>query len=48
MTEKTNGKLTSTSTLKLSADGKMLSLDAKRVKADGGISNDSITAVRKL
>jgi hypothetical protein len=43
VTEKTNGKLTRTSTLKLSADDKMLSLDARRVKADGGTSNDSIT-----
>src|SRR5436190_13877129 len=43
MTEKTNGKVTSTSTLKLSADGKTLTLDAKRVKADGGTSDDSIT-----
>src|SRR5574341_1630682 len=32
MTEKTNGKVTSTGTLKLSRDGKMLTLDAKRVK----------------
>ena len=36
MTEKTNGKVSNTSTMKLSADGKMLSLDSKRVKADGG------------
>jgi hypothetical protein len=46
MIEKTNGKVTCTSTLKLSADGKMLTLDAKRVKADGGTSNDSITLQR--
>ena len=46
MTEKTNGKVTSTSKLELSADSKMLSLDAKRVKADGGTSNDSITFQR--
>jgi hypothetical protein len=44
--EKTNGKLSCTSTLKLSADGKMLTLDAKRVKADGGTSNDSMTFQR--
>jgi hypothetical protein len=42
VTEKTNGKVTSTSALKLSADGKMLTFDSKRVKADGGTSNDSI------
>lgn len=46
VTEKTNGKVTSTSKLKLSADSKILSLDAKRVKADGGTSNDSITFQR--
>jgi hypothetical protein len=45
-TEKTNGKVTSTSTLKLSEDGKMLTLDAKRLKADGGTSNDSMTFQR--
>lgn len=45
-TEKTNGKVTSTSTLKLSADGKVLTLDAKRVKADGGTSDDSMTFQR--
>jgi len=45
-TEKTNGKVTSTSTLKLSPDGKMLTLDSKRVKADGGTSNDSISFQR--
>jgi hypothetical protein len=32
--------------MKLSADGKMLSLDSKRVKADGGVSNDSMTFQR--
>src|SRR3954462_7272135 len=42
-TEKTNGKVSNTSTMKLSADGKMLSLDSKRVKGDGGISNDSMS-----
>jgi hypothetical protein len=44
--EKTNGKVTCTSKLKLSPDGKVLTLDAKRVKADGGISSDSITFER--
>jgi hypothetical protein len=46
MTEKTNGKVSSTSTAKLSADGKTLSVDAKRVKADGGTSDDSMTFQR--
>jgi hypothetical protein len=46
MIEKTNGKVSNTSTMKLSADGKMLSLDSKRVKADGGVSNDSMTFQR--
>ena len=31
MTEKTNGKVTNTSTLKLSADGKVLSMNSTRV-----------------
>ncbi len=44
--EKTNGTVSSTSTLKLSPDGKMLTLNAKRVKADGGTSNDSMTFQR--
>src|SRR6202011_5122779 len=42
----TNGKVSSTSTAKLSADGKTLSVDAKRVKADGGTSDDSMTFQR--
>jgi hypothetical protein len=46
VTEKTNGKVSSNGTLKLSADGKMLSMDSKRVKPDGGISNDSMTFER--
>jgi hypothetical protein len=46
MTEKTNGKVSSTGTLKLSPDGKMLALDFKRVKADGGTSNDSMSFER--
>ncbi len=44
--EKTNGKVTNTSTVKLSADGKALTVDSRRVKADGGISNDSIAFQR--
>src|SRR5436853_7257652 len=35
MIEKTNGKTISTSTVKLSSDGKMLTVDSKRAKADG-------------
>jgi len=46
ITEKTNGKVTSTATLKLSPNGKALTLDAKRVKADGGTSNDSMSFQR--
>jgi hypothetical protein len=46
ITEKTNGKVGSTSTMKLSADGKMLSMNSKRVKSDGGVSNDSMTYQR--
>ncbi|MEK7409659.1 MAG: hypothetical protein AAB225_31745 [Acidobacteriota bacterium] len=46
ITEKTNGKVTCTSALKLSPDGRMLTLDAARVKADGGTSNDSISFQR--
>jgi hypothetical protein len=45
-TEKTNGKVTATATLKLSADGKTLTMDSKRAKADGGTSNDSMTFQR--
>jgi hypothetical protein len=41
-TEKTNGKVTSTGTLKLSPDGKTLTMDDKRLKADGGTSNESM------
>ena len=46
MTEKTNGKVSSTSTVKLSADGKMLSVDGKRVMADGGTADESMTFQR--
>jgi len=44
--EKTNGKVTSTNTLKLSPDGGTLTLDARRVKAGGGTSNDSMSFQR--
>ncbi|MCU1236311.1 MAG: hypothetical protein JWP63_4278 [Candidatus Solibacter sp.] len=46
ITEKTNGKVTATSTLAISADDKMLTLDSKRVKADGGTSDDSMSFQR--
>src|SRR3954468_2373607 len=45
-TEKTNGKVVSTGTMKLSADGKMLTMDSKRVRGDGGTSNDSMSFER--
>src|SRR5436190_20028045 len=45
-TEKANGKVMSTGTLKLSADGKMLTMDDKRNKSDGGTSNESMTFER--
>jgi hypothetical protein len=41
-TNKVNGKLTSTATLKLSADGKTLNVDSKSIKATGETSNDSL------
>ncbi len=46
VTEKTHDKVTATSTLALSADGKTLTLDSKRVKADGGTSDDSMSFER--
>jgi hypothetical protein len=46
VTEKTNGKVTATATMKLSGDGSTLAMDSKRVKADGGTSNDSMTFQR--
>jgi hypothetical protein len=46
LTNKTNGKVSGTSTLKLSADGKTMTVDSKNVKADGGISDDSTTFQR--
>ncbi|MCU1263550.1 MAG: hypothetical protein JWO80_6435 [Bryobacterales bacterium] len=45
-TDKTNGKVTGTSKLKLSPDGNMLTIDSKRVKGDGGTSRDSMTFQR--
>ena len=40
VTSKTNAKVTNTATLKLAADGKTLSVDAKNIKATGETSND--------
>jgi hypothetical protein len=48
ITEKSNGKVTSTSTVKLSPDGKTLSIDAKRRKADGSTFTDAVTFQRVL
>jgi hypothetical protein len=45
-TETTNGKVTSTGTVKLSPDGKTLAVDNRQVKADGGTSNFSLTMNR--
>jgi hypothetical protein len=45
-TEKTNGKVIASSTLKVSADGKMLTVNTKRVKGDGGAANDSMNFER--
>jgi hypothetical protein len=46
MTEKTNGKVSATSTIKVADDGKMLTMATKRVKSDGGSSDDSMTFTR--
>ncbi len=46
ITEKTGAKVTATSALSLSADGKALLLSTKRAKADGGVSDDSMTFQR--
>jgi hypothetical protein len=46
ITEKTNGKVSATGTVKLAADGKTLIMDTKRVKADGGTTDDSMTLQR--
>src|SRR5262249_4670189 len=40
-TNKVNGKVIGTATLKLSADGKTLTVDSKNIKATGEASNDS-------
>jgi hypothetical protein len=41
VTNKANAKVVSTATLKLAADGKTLTMDAKNIKATGEISDDS-------
>jgi hypothetical protein len=46
VTEKIGGKETATGAVKLSPDGKLLTMDLKRVKADGGTSNDSMSFQR--
>lgn len=45
-TEKTDGKVSFTATMKLSDDGKALSMTGKRKKADGGMSDESMTLTR--
>jgi hypothetical protein len=40
-TNKVNGKVIGTSTMKLSADGKTLTVDSKNIKATGEASNDA-------
>jgi hypothetical protein len=45
-TEKTNGKVTMTGTMKLSDDGKTLAMSGKRTKADGSTSDESMTLTR--
>jgi hypothetical protein len=46
ITEKTNGKVSATSAVKLSSDGKTMTMDTKRAKAEGGTSDDSMTLQR--
>ncbi len=46
MTEKTNGKVSMTGTLKLSDDDKSLAMTGKRTKPDGGTSDESMTLTR--
>jgi hypothetical protein len=41
-TNKVNGKVTGSATVKLSADGKNLTVDSKSIKATGETSNDSL------
>src|SRR5215475_1961406 len=46
VTEKVNGKVTATSNVKLSADGAVMTMATKRVKSEGGTSDDSMTFQR--
>jgi len=46
MTEKTNGKVSMSGTLKLSEDGATLSMTGTRIKPDGGTSDESMTLTR--
>jgi hypothetical protein len=45
-TEKTSDKVTATGVVKLSGNGKILTMNLKRMKADGSTSNDSMTFQR--
>lgn len=46
VTEKTNGKVSMTGTMKVSDDGKTLTMNGKRMKADGSSSDESMTLQR--
>jgi len=46
MLDRANGKVINTTTMKLSTDDKTLTLDSKRVKANGEMTNDSMTMQR--
>src|SRR5215510_13182373 len=46
LTEKVNGKVTATSSVKLSADGAVMTMATKRVKSEGGTSDDLVTFQR--
>lgn len=46
MTERTDGKVSMSGSLKVSDDGKTLAMNGKRVKPDGGSSDDSMTLTR--
>jgi hypothetical protein len=46
MVEKTNGKVTANSTLALSGDGASLTMKSRRVKSDGGTTDESVVFQR--
>jgi hypothetical protein len=46
VTETTNGKVTGTSKVMVSADGKALNIDTKRIKPEGGTSDDTVAFQR--